>query len=460
MRFRGAAVYLGILLAVSGCGGGGSPGGTSVTPPPTPPSTPVPTPTPTPVPTPTPTPPPPTSVTVTSLHSFKGGASDGAQPNGPLLQASDGNFYGTTRGGGRSGCNVGCGVVYKLTPSGEVSVLYAFGASPSDGDRPLGRLIQGRDGALYGVTSSGGAYGGGTAFRVTLGGTYSVLHSFGASPSDGVVPVGSLVEASDGSFYGATASGGANHCANIPQTGGNCGTIFKISPAGAVTILHSFGASQSDGVSPNGSLLQGRDGNFYGTTVNGGANSCSLTGATNNCGTVFKITPAGVATVLYSFGASFADGMAPQGGLIQGSDGAFYGTTVSGGGGRCGGSFGCGTVFKITSAGQVTILHAFATTSRLDGDGPSPFLVQAKDGNFYGTTGSGGATQGDLEGTVFKLTPAGVKTTLYSFGPLNTNPSNPVGGLIEAGDGAFYGVTAYSGPAFAGSGTVFRLTVR
>jgi len=332
----------------------------------------------------------PGQMTLTFIHNFQGDR----QTNGPLFQASDGNLYGTTRAGGANFCNGGrfCGTAFRVTPSGAETILYSFGASPLDGFSPLGPLIQGNDGALYGTTSRGGAHGQGTVFRITLGGAYTILYSFGASPGDGAVPVAGLIQASDGNFYGTTASGGANHCFQIPQSGGNCGTVFRLTPAGVETVLYSFGTSPSDGVTPSGSLLQGSDGNFYGTTVNGGANACSSSGATNNCGTVFRITPGGVETVLHSFGVSLSDGIAPQGTLIQGSDGAFYGTTVSGGGGQCGQLFGCGTVFRITAAGNLTILYAFATTNgRLDGNGPSPVLIQARDGNFYGTTGHGGA---------------------------------------------------------------------
>ena len=447
-----------VVFALASCGGGDSGSGTPpVVVPPLPPPPPPPPPPPT----------PPTSATVSYLHVFQVRPSDGGQPNGPLVLASDGNFYGTTRAGGTNRCrNVDnfCGVVFRVTPTGDESVIYDFGASSTDGFTPSGPLVQGRDGALYGVTSNGGTFSGGTIFRVTLGGGYSVLHSFGGSPTAGIVPLGGLVEASNGSFYGTTASGGANQCGNIPQAGNNCGTVFRITPAGAVTYLHSFGASRSDGVTPNGSLLLARDGDLYGTTVNGGANSCSGTGETNNCGTVFKVTPSGVQTVIYSFGNTALDGIAPQGALIQGADGALYGTTVSGGGGRCGGNFGCGTVFRMTTAGSISILHAFSLDARTDGYGPSPYLLLARDGNFYGTTGSGGtvAGGGDLNGTVFRVTPSGTKTTLFSFGPLNENPSNPVGGVIEGTDGSLYGTLAYNGRfgsvgAFGGSGAVFRL---
>lgn len=390
--------------------------------------------------------------TVTYLHEFRG-VPDGNQPNGPLLQASDGNFYGTTRAGGANRCrgfsNIPCGTIFRVTPSGQETVLYIFGASPTDAFTPNAGLIQGSDGALYGTTSSGGVYGAGAVFRITLGGSYTVLYSFGATPTDGSAPVAALLQANDGNFYGTTASGGANHCVQIPQSGGNCGTVFRMTPSGAVTILYSFGTSAADGVTPLGSLVQGADGNFYGTTVNGGANSCSTSGETNNCGTVFRITPSGNLTILHSFGTSLADGIAPQGPLTVGSDGAFYGTTPSGGGGICGFAFGCGTVFRVTAAGSLTILYRFAVTGgRTDGDGPSPFLTLGRDGNFYGTTRSGGATPAASNGTAFRLTPSGSKTILFSFGPLLTNPADPLGGMIQGSDGAFYGVTA---------GTVFKL---
>ncbi len=271
-----------------------------------------------------------------------------------------------------------------------------------------------------------------------------------------MVPIGGVIQASDGNFYGTTASGGSNHCIQIPQGGGNCGTVFKVTPDGTETVLYSFGASDSDGVEPTGGLMQASDGNFYGTTQTGGATVCGPSALPHNCGTVFRVTPAGAETVMHSFAAFPGDGIAPSGGLIQASDGAFYGTTPSGG--NCNLNLGCGTVFRMTSAGQVTILYAFATSNGLDGYGPSPCLIQASDGNFYGTTGSGGTSGGsDLDGTVFKLTPSGVKTTLYSFGPGNTNPSNPNGGVIEGRDGAFYGVTNYAGDPTAGSGTIFKL---
>jgi uncharacterized repeat protein (TIGR03803 family) len=394
----------------------------------------------------------PAPVTLTFVHNFQAG--EPGRPGG-LLQASDGNFYGPAQGGPnqcRQPNTLPCGSLIMMTPGGAVTLFHAFGGSPTDGFLP-GGLIQGADGALYGTTAGGGTHGAGTVFRIALDGTYATLYSFGASPTDGIVP-GRLIQASDGNFYGLTASGGANHCDNIPQAGTNCGTLFKLTPGGVETVLYSFGASPSDGSEPTG-LIQGSDGNFYGTTQNGGANACSNQGGTHDCGTVFKITPTGVETVLHSFGASLADGVAPSGPFLQASDGAFYGTTVAGGG-LCAPT-GCGTLFKITPAGDETILYTFRNVSPFDGDGPWS-LIQARDGNFYGTTSSGGAFECSSCGTVFRVTPSGAETILYSFGPVDENPATP-GGLIQGNDGAFYGLTADSGGPGKGAGTVFKLVL-
>jgi uncharacterized repeat protein (TIGR03803 family) len=395
------------------------------------------------------------SAVVTYLHVFGAVPSDGSQPNGPLLQASDGNFYGTTRAGGANRCSAidnFCGAIFRLTPDGTVTVLYSFGASPTDGWAPYGPLIQARDGALYGVTFSGGTYDVGTVFKITLDGAYTVLHSFGASLSEGQNPFGALLEASDGNFYGATLHGG-EHCARVAFT---CGTIFRISPNGEHAVLYSFGSSPEDGAVPNGHLIEGSDGSFYGTTSLGGNASCTAYPEEPGCGTVFKMTLAGEMTLLHSFGASNTDGAFPLGPLVLGDDGIFYGTTYYGGDwyGCSITSPGCGTVFQITPAGALTILYSFTPPGSFEGRNPTPFLIRGRDGNFYGMTES---AQSGYTGTVFRLTPSGLKQTLYTFGPAEFHP---LGGLIEGTDGAFYGVTAYDGRVSpVALGTVFRLVV-
>jgi uncharacterized repeat protein (TIGR03803 family) len=369
-------------------------------------------------------------VTETVLYSFAGSTADGDLPYSGLIQGSDGNFYGTTFGGGKDYC----GTVYKITPSGIETVLYSFGVSSSkDGCEPAGGLFQGGNGTFYGTTSFGGAsgalQGGGTAFTLTSSGIESAWYSFtgGAGKSvDGQLPMSSLIQGSDGNFYGTAANGGTT----------GFGTVFKLTPTGAETVFYTFDSGAGgDGELPMGSLIQASDGNFYGTTVDGGA---------YGAGTVFQLTPSGTETVIYSFGNT-GDGQNPRAGLIQASDGNFYGTTVNGG------ASGLGTVFQVTPSGAETMLYSFAGGS--DGAYPVAALTQGSDGNLYGTTLSGGASS---MGTIFMITTAGVETVLHSFTGGGDGES-PAAGLIQGSDGSFYGTTESGGTSIAG--TVFKLTV-
>jgi len=317
----------------------------------------------------------------------------------------------------------------------------------ADGAEPLFMsLIQGPDGNFYGTTSGGGASSDGTVFKITSAGTLTTLHSFDGT--DGSTPYAGLVQATGGNFYGTTYGGGAHDCV-VNGVSQGCGTVFEITPAGALTTLYSFCAQTncSDGVGPVGGLVQGTDGNFYGITGGGGAYSA---------GTVFKITPAGTLTTLYSFCAQSGctDGGYPAAGLVQGTDGSFYGTTSAGGTSNgCAPHVGCGAVFKITPAGTLTTLYSFCSqTGCTDGSEPWAGLVQGTDGNFYGTT-AGGGVKGNY-GTVFKITPAGTLTTLHSFD--GTDGSSIYAGLVQATDGNFYGTTAQGGAS--GYGTVFEIT--
>jgi uncharacterized repeat protein (TIGR03803 family) len=239
----------------------------------------------------------------------------------------------------------------------------------------------------------GGTNGHGTLFKITPSGTLTTLYNFCSQSgcADGQFP-GALVQGTDGNLYGTTGAGGAAACS------GGCGTIFKITTTGTLTTLHSF--DLTDGVDPDGGLIQGTDGNFYGTTYAGGANNNSNC-RVGTCGAVFKITPAGTLATLHSF--DYTDGANPIAGLIQATDGNFYGTT--GGGGNCtnfGG--GCGTVFKSTATGTLTTLHSFDKT---DGAFPTGRLVQDTNGTFYGTTFQGGNIVyhycGGSCGTIFSL---------------------------------------------------------
>jgi uncharacterized repeat protein (TIGR03803 family) len=363
--------------------------------------------------------------TESNLYSF-GGSPDGANPEAPLVQGSDGNFYGTTYFGGTStNCNVGCGTVFRISPSGSLTNLYSFGTVSNDGNFPSAGLVQGSDGNFYGTTQFGGTIDDGTVFRISLSGSYTNLHSFLGSPIDGKFPSAGLVQGSDGNFYGTTEYGGTN----------DDGAVFRISPSGSYTNLYSFLGSPIDGKFPSAGLVQGSDGNFYGTTQFGG---------TNDDGTVFRINPSGSYTNLYSFGTVSNDGVYPLAGLVQGSDGNFYGTTIQGG------AYGYGTVFRISPSGSYTNLYAFGTVSN-DGNFSSAGLVQGSDGNFYGTTYFGGTID---DGTVFRISPSGSYTNLYSFNSSPNDGSKPLAGLVQGSDGNFYGTTTFGG--INDNGTVFK----
>ena len=379
--------------------------------------------------------------TFTTLQSFDN--TDGKYPDAGLVQATDGNLYGTTYGGGAKND----GTVFRITPSGTLTRLYSFCSKTGckDGAGPNASLVQATDGNLYGTTTYGGANNGGEVFKITLSGIQTVLYSFCSKTSctDGWKPYAGLVQGTDGNFYGTTVVGGTGSCLD------GCGTVFKITPSGALTTQHNF--DSTDGKNPYAGLVQATDGNFYGTTFYGGA---------HGEGEVFKITPSGIQTVLYSFCSIryCPDGFNPYAGLVQGIDGNFYGTTYYGGNNNVCGSFHCGTVFKITPSGMRTTVYNFCSKSGCtDGHAPYAGLVQGTDGNFYGTTvvgGTGSACQFGC-GVVFKVTPSGTLTTLHSFD--KTDGFNPFVGLAQDTNGKFYG-TAYYGGADS-DGTVFSLSV-
>lgn len=387
--------------------------------------------------------------TFTTILSFND--TNGFGPSGTLVQGFDGNFNGTTVSGGVPPGEQGDGTVFEITASGVITSLYTFcttGNCP-DGQFPSAGLVQSKSGDFYGATPYGGAFshackfaGCGTVFKITPSGTLSRLHSFVLT--DGSQPFGGLVQGIDGNLYGTTLRGG------VCQFGIGCGTIFKITLAGGLTTLHNFCAQTncSDGENPESGLVQGSDGDFYGTTFSGGIAACSNQGVPQSCGTIFKITSSGALTTLYRF--SSTDGAFPFAGLVLGSDGNFYGTTTAGGANDF------GTIFKITRAGKLTTLHSFNSS---DGADPVAGLVQATNGNFYGVTFSGGAS-GD--GTVFEITSTGTFSTLHNFDA--TDGQNPQGGLTQGTDGNIYGTTYLGGapcPVFVngGCGTVFKLSL-
>jgi uncharacterized repeat protein (TIGR03803 family) len=373
-----------------------------------------------------------------TVHSFAGYPTEGAWTRMGLIQATNGNFYGTTNSGGDGSCTYGCGTAFEITAGGAFNMLFnfdAFTGGPSSG------LIQANDGNFYGTTGGGGgspncyeSNGCGTVYEITPAGTMSTLYSF----SEPATPLSGVIQGSDGNFYGTTYNGGDGSCTS------GCGTIFNVTPAGVLTTLYSF---PDTNVAPGG-LLQGTDGNFYGTTLYGG------TGNVYNYdgnGTVFELTPSGTLTMLYSFcgQTNCTDGGGPTT-LIQAADGNFYGTTLYGG------AHGSGTVFEVTPAGALTTVYSFcAEHSCIDGSEPTG-LMQAADGNFYGTTLHGG---GSSVGTIFEII-SGQLTRIFKFGhTVGSYPdgANPFAGVIQAADGSFYGTTAYGGNnnCSQGCGTVF-----
>jgi uncharacterized repeat protein (TIGR03803 family) len=317
-----------------------------------------------------------------------------------------------------------CGAIAIIAPAQTFKTLVNFDGT--NGAFPAyGSLVQATNGDLYGATQEGGATNYGTIFKITPSGVLTTIHSFDLT--DGATPVAGLVQATNGDLYGTTANGGA-----YGGTTNFSGTIFKITPAGILTTLYSFCAQTNcaDGADPAAGLIQASDGDLYGTTQSGGA---------NNEGTIFKLTLGGALTTLHSF--DWADGAEPVGGLLQATNGDLYGTTYHGGANNE------GTVFKLTLSGALTTLHVFDGT---DGAWPNAGLVQATNGDLYGTTMEGGPSH---DGSIFKITPAGALTTIHNF---HADDGAYPFGLIQATNGVLYGATSAGGADDIG--TIFEIT--
>jgi uncharacterized repeat protein (TIGR03803 family) len=338
--------------------------------------------------------------TLTTLHNFcsKEGCIDGESPASSLVQADNGDIYGVTLFGGsdyRDCPNTRCGTLFKINQSGMLTRFYSFCSLPdcADGAFPMGGLVQGNNGDLYGTTTDGGAHGGGTVFEITLTGSLTPLYNFCSQPgcADGSYVVGPLVQAFNKNFYGATFSGGFQ--CNPPY---GCGTVFEMTPQGKLTTLYTFHGS--DGGNPTG-LIQASNGEFYGVTSYGGTSSNCPSGETEGCGTFFRISSGGELTTLHDFCSlnSCADGLTPTGPLVQATDGKLYGTTSAGG------AYGLGTIYEIAPTGVLTTVYSFCAQPPACPDGASPYggVLQSTNGVFYGTTNSGGT--GNNEGTVFSL---------------------------------------------------------
>ncbi len=393
--------------------------------------------------------------TLSTLYSFcsQANCADGGRPTAGLVQATDGNFYGTTVSGGTHGV----GTVFKSNSTGTLATLHSF--NDTDGLNPFAGLVQATDGNFYGTTVTGGNINLGNIFKMTPSGTVSQVYSFCSQQGcpDGANPWGGLVQGADGSFYGVAQGGGNGNCSGISGIG--CGVVFKVTPSGTLTVLHAFAGPE--GADPYAGLTLGADGNFYGTTQHGGSgnNNICIENSGLGCGTIFKITSSGTLTTIYNFCSqtNCVDGYGPQGALVQGTDGNFYGTAHWGGNMQGNGN---GTIFRISPSGGLTTLHSFAGYP-MDGAYPIGGLIQGTDGNFYGTTSSAGSHF--TGGTIYQMTPSGAVNTLYSFCALqNCNDgSSPYDALLQATDGNFYGTTSMGGNGCNGGfcGTVFKLSL-
>lgn len=349
--------------------------------------------------------------TYADLYNFGDKSGDPLSPqnSGIVAQGRDGNLYSTTPAGGTNGL----GTAFKITPQGAMTVLYNF--ETTHGKFPYGGLTLGTDGNLYGTTSIGGSNNQGVVFQITPAGQLTVLHNF--TGGDGSAPYAPPIQATDGNFYGTTVAGGAN----------SHGSVYKMTPSGTVTTLHSFDLT-TDGAQPFAPLVQGNDGSFYGMTYNGAGSV--------RYGVVFKVTSKGSFKVLHVFGLS--DGADAYGPLVLGKDGNFYGATFNGG------TVGDGVVFKMTAAGALTVLHSF--TPATDGATPYGGLVQATDGNFYGAAYVGGTKN---HGTIYRVTPSGTFSTRYNFD--GTSGGAPMITLLQHTTGTFYGDTFSGGTHSTGT---------
>jgi len=376
-------------------------------------------------------------ITLTMLTAFH--RDNGAYPFAGLVQGIDGNFYGTTTSGGAQGTSIDSGTVFKMSPDGTLLTLRSFASDANDltnnGWYANAGLLQGPDGNLYGATVEGAPGLNGTVFKITTNGALTTLFRFNGT--NGAGPASSLVQGSDGNFYGTTPYGGTGFNGIIGGYETGYGTVFRLDAGGGFTNLYFFSGG-NDGANPLASLVQGTDGALYGTTMNGG---------TNGVGTIFRIATNGALASLYAF--SGPDGRLPFSALIQAKDGAFYGTT------RYGGPGDRGTIFRITASGTLTTLFSFNGTN---GGEPTAALLQAADGNLYGTTAVGGAYYTNAiggYGTLFRMSTEGNLRTLYSF--RGDNGAGPFAALVQGADGNFYGTTFEGG--YAQLGTVFRLSV-
>jgi len=386
--------------------------------------------------------------TLRVLHSF-GESSDGANPFASLTRDSQGNLYGTTEYGGASGA----GTVFKLDTAGNETILVSFNGS--NGAYPLSNLVQDSSGNLYGTTFSGGDLncggggGCGEVFKVDPSGNETVLYAFTGTGGDGANPALGLAQDSAGNLYGATQDGGNATSCNSKFLRFGCGTVFKIDPSGTETVLYSFTGSDGDGAAPFGGVIVDGSGNIFGTTWQGGSYKRELCKDNNKggCGTVFELDSTGHETVLHDFSGSIRDGSGPQTQLVTDVKGDIYGVTLWGGKRHCKLFLpGCGTVFNVDANGAYTVLYRFR--GRIDGNAPQGPLTLDQEGNLYGAAGSGGKYG---QGGIFELTTAGQLSSIFFFTGDKAEPKNPNGGLILDAEGNIYGTTLHGGDYHGGA---------
>jgi uncharacterized repeat protein (TIGR03803 family) len=391
--------------------------------------------------------------TLTVLHNFTN-LPDGGRPLGRLLLDPAGNLYGTTTIGGK----IGYGSVFKVDPNGNESIFYSF-AGTTGGNEPLGGLIQDGAGNLYGITRYGGTTtlcgtdqtsfaGCGIVFKLDPSGTETVLHRFGSNGADGASPTGPLALDSSGTLWGSTQEGGKRGCTvPIPPNGRlvdvGCGTVFKVEVGGIESVVHNF--LKVDGAAPLGGVVLDQAGNLYGVTLSGGLQNCP-SDFFGSCGTVFKVDTSGQLSTFYSFkgGDGGPDGDIPESSLILDPAGNLYGTTNAGGTVQCDPvhlpGISCGTIFQLTPAGKETVLYSFGGSEAAGF--PITGLVRDAAGNFYGL----------VSGLVIKLDSMGKESVLYSFTGLDIIASED---LVQDAVGNLYGTTLFG---TTGDGTVFKLT--
>ena len=380
-----------------------------------------------------------------ALYNFCGSGACYNAVTSSLIQASDGDLYGTSEGG-TSGNDYG--TIFRITPSGQFTVIHSFcilgAAGCTDAGGPS-TLIEGGDGSFYGTNEQGGLSGVGSIFRITRSGAYSILYSFcgTADCKAGVYPSG-IIQGNDGNFYGTTLS-----------------AIFKITSTRQLTVLATL--ASDGGENPQG-IIQGSDGNYYGTTSQGGTSDV----CTYGCGTFFRMTPTGALSTLYSFcvQGSCLDGYFPTGTLVEDSNGDFYGVT------DYAGEYDEGTAFVVTPAGTLTTLYAFCSQSQCtDGEFPNGGLTLGSDGKLYGTTPYGGDAyedEGQIQqaGTIFQLTLNNAQSvsfsTIFNLCYDGNNEGCPGGntpttGVVQGNDGSFYGTTGFGGTE--NDGVVYKLAV-